>query len=85
MALIAGTALPGAAAVTAQKVLTADQIASRANADMKKAKTYRVWGPVKDCSSGKTIARAVDDTSGLAKGPVRVVSHQRVYPPWTSG
>jgi hypothetical protein len=50
MALIAGTALPGAAAVTAQKVLTADQIASRANADMKKAKTYRVWGPVKDGS-----------------------------------
>ena|ERR1700677_62445 len=42
----AGTALPSAAATTTAKTLTANQIAAKAKADLKAAKSFHMWGTV---------------------------------------
>jgi hypothetical protein len=134
LAVTAGTALPGAAVVAVPNTLTANQIASRANADLKAAKSFHVSGTLTEsghhgslnvtrgrngckgtysfgtpvgfvqigstawlevdgqwiktsASAGdqmltfcnpSTIASLVNLRSGLAKGPVTVISRQRV-------
>jgi hypothetical protein len=134
LAVTAGTALPGAAVVAVPNTLTANQIASRANADLKAAKSFHVSGTLTEsghhgslnvtrgrngckgtysfgtpvgfvqigstawlevdgqwiktsASAGdqmltfcnpSTIASLVNLRSALAKGPVTVISRQRV-------
>jgi hypothetical protein len=53
--IIAAGTISGASAVTTPAGLTANQIASRANADLKAATTFHVWGQVTEGGSRGSI------------------------------
>jgi hypothetical protein len=93
----AGTALPSAAATTAAKALTANQIAAKARADMKAAKSFHMWGTVNvpghgggsdalNVTSGHNECSGTSTSSGTTIGWVQIGSTtwlQVAGAPWT--
>jgi hypothetical protein len=81
----AGTALPSAAATTAAKAPTANQIAAKARADLKAAKSFHMWGTINvpgrgggsdalNVTSGHDECAGTSTSSGTTIGWVQIGS-----------